>query len=91
MFDQLKVDETDAITKALVDPDSGVPALAQSGLHLGGVKYMVVQGEAGVVIRGKKVRGSTLYWCLSGCGLRIGILCNSCLCPDLLYARDQEG
>lgn len=29
--------------------------LAPTGLHLGGTKYMVLQGEAGVVIRGKKV------------------------------------
>lgn len=30
--------------------------LAPTGLHLGGTKYMVIQGEAGAVIRGKKVR-----------------------------------
>lgn len=30
-------------------------SLAPTGLHLGGSKYMVIQGEAGVVIRGKKV------------------------------------
>jgi profilin len=29
--------------------------LAPTGLHLGGAKYMVIQGEAGAVIRGKKV------------------------------------
>lgn len=29
--------------------------LAPTGLFLGGEKYMVVQGEAGAVIRGKKV------------------------------------
>ena len=29
--------------------------LAPTGLHLGGTKYMVIQGEAGAVIRGKKV------------------------------------
>ncbi|KAJ7300294.1 hypothetical protein O6H91_Y011000 [Diphasiastrum complanatum] len=33
--------------------DSG--ELAQHGLFLAGVKYMVIQGEAGAVIRGKKV------------------------------------
>lgn len=30
--------------------------LAENGLFLGSAKYMVLQGEAGVVIRGKKVR-----------------------------------
>ena len=30
-------------------------ALAQSGMYIAGAKYMVIQGEAGVVIRGKKV------------------------------------
>ena len=30
-------------------------ALAQTGMYLEGAKYMVIQGEAGVVIRGKKV------------------------------------
>ena len=29
--------------------------LAPTGLHLGGTKYMVIQGEPGAVIRGKKV------------------------------------
>lgn len=29
--------------------------LAPTGMHLGGTKYMVIQGEPGVVIRGKKV------------------------------------
>lgn len=32
-------------------------SLAPTGLHLGGSKYMVIQGEAGVVIRGKKGPG----------------------------------
>lgn len=31
-------------------------SLAPTGLHLGGSKYMVIQGESGAVIRGKKVR-----------------------------------
>ena len=30
--------------------------LAPTGLFLGPTKYMVIQGEAGAVIRGKKVR-----------------------------------
>lgn len=30
--------------------------LAPTGLYLGGTKYMVIQGEPGAVIRGKKVR-----------------------------------
>ncbi|PIA64581.1 hypothetical protein AQUCO_00100215v1 [Aquilegia coerulea] len=31
--------------------------LAPTGLHLGGVKYMVIQGEPNAVIRGKKGSG----------------------------------
>lgn len=30
-------------------------SLAPTGLYLGGIKYMVIQGEPGSVIRGKKV------------------------------------
>lgn len=30
--------------------------LAPTGLFVGGTKYMVIQGEPGVVIRGKKVQ-----------------------------------
>nr|GFB50934.1 profilin-1 like [Tanacetum cinerariifolium] len=32
-------------------------SLAPTGLYLGGTKYMVIQGEAGAVIRGKKGPG----------------------------------
>lgn len=31
-------------------------SLAPTGLYLGGAKYMVIQGEPGAVIRGKKVK-----------------------------------
>lgn len=31
--------------------------LAPTGLYIGGTKYMVIQGEPGAVIRGKKVTG----------------------------------
>lgn len=34
--------------------------LAPTGLYLGGTKYMVIQGEPGAVIRGKKVMNSLL-------------------------------
>ena len=34
-------------------------SLAPTGLHLAGSKYMVIQGESGAVIRGKKVRLGT--------------------------------
>lgn len=36
-------------------------SLAPTGLHLGGTKYMVIQGEPGAVIRGKKVCGSPFF------------------------------
>lgn len=32
--------------------------LAPTGLYIGGTKYMVIQGEPGSVIRGKKVNHS---------------------------------
>ena len=38
-------------------------SLAPTGLYLGGTKYMVIQGESGVVIRGKKVT-TIFYLCL---------------------------
>ena len=49
---QFKPEEIAAILKDFEEPGS----LAPTGLFLGGTKYMVIQGEAGAVIRGKKVR-----------------------------------
>ena len=49
---QFKEDEIAAIVKDFEDPGT----LAPTGLHLGGTKYMVIQGEPGAVIRGKKVK-----------------------------------
>ena len=34
--------------------DAGLGPLAQSGLYLGGTKYLVIPGDPGSVIRGKK-------------------------------------
>ncbi|KAJ0709884.1 putative profilin [Helianthus annuus] len=47
----VKPEEITAIINDFNEPGS----LAPTGLHLGGTKYMVIQGEAGAVIRGKKV------------------------------------
>ncbi|KAK4784190.1 hypothetical protein SAY86_018558 [Trapa natans] len=52
-FPQFKPDEITAIMKDFDEPGS----LAPTGLHLGGVKYMVIQGEPGAVVRGKKGSG----------------------------------
>ncbi|CAL9156524.1 profilin-like [Musa acuminata AAA Group] len=52
-FPQFKPEEIAAIMTDFVDPGS----LAPTGLFLGGTKYMVIQGEPGVVIRGKKGSG----------------------------------
>lgn len=49
---QIKPEEIAAIMKDFDEPGT----LAPTGLYLGGTKYMVIQGEAGAVIRGKKVR-----------------------------------
>jgi hypothetical protein len=48
---QFKPEEITGIMKDFDEPGH----LAPTGLHLGGTKYMVIQGEAGAVIRGKKV------------------------------------
>lgn len=37
-------------------------SLAPTGLYLGGTKYMVIQGEPGAVIRGKKVCVYIYIW-----------------------------
>ncbi|XP_010915372.1 profilin isoform X1 [Elaeis guineensis] len=51
-FPQFKPEEITAIMNDFDEPGS----LAPTGLYLGGTKYMVIQGEPGSVIRGKKVR-----------------------------------
>ncbi|XP_064955971.1 profilin-like [Musa acuminata AAA Group] len=52
-FPQCKPEEIAAIMKDFDEPGS----LAPTGLYLGGTKYMVIQGESGAVIRGKKGSG----------------------------------
>lgn len=49
---QFKPEEINAINKDFDEPGT----LAPTGLHIGFTKYMVIQGEAGAVIRGKKVQ-----------------------------------
>lgn len=48
---QLKPEEVAGIVGDFADPGT----LAPTGLYIGGTKYMVIQGEPGAVIRGKKV------------------------------------
>nr|ADE76912.1 unknown [Picea sitchensis] len=50
-FPTIKPEEVTTIVNDFVDPGS----LAPTGLFIGGTKYMVIQGEPGVVIRGNKV------------------------------------
>ncbi|KAF8400922.1 hypothetical protein HHK36_014225 [Tetracentron sinense] len=52
-IDSFKPEEITAIMSDFAEPGS----LAPTGLYLGGTKYMVIQGEAGAVIRGKKGSG----------------------------------
>nr|6B6J_A Chain A, Profilin-1 [Artemisia vulgaris] len=52
-FPEFKPNEIDAIIKEFNEAGQ----LAPTGLFLGGAKYMVIQGEAGAVIRGKKGAG----------------------------------
>ena len=53
-FPEIKAEETAAIVDGF---NNDVGPLAQRGLFIGGAKYFVVQGEQGVVIRGKKGTG----------------------------------
>ncbi|XP_074591874.1 profilin-like [Curcuma longa] len=52
-FPESKPEEIAAIMADFNEPGT----LAPTGLYLGGSKYMVIQGEPGVVIRGKKGTG----------------------------------
>ncbi|XP_031093877.1 profilin-3-like [Ipomoea triloba] len=52
-FPALKPEEITAILKDFDEPGS----LAPTGMHIAGAKYMVIQGEPGVVVRGKKGPG----------------------------------
>jgi hypothetical protein len=48
---QLKPEDMAGIMKDFDEPGT----LAPTGMFIGGAKYMVIQGEPGAVIRGKKV------------------------------------
>ncbi|XP_047328822.1 profilin [Impatiens glandulifera] len=52
-FPQLNPEEVTGIVNDFEEPGT----LAPTGLFLGGAKYMVIQGEPGAVIRGKKGAG----------------------------------
>ncbi|KAG5030126.1 hypothetical protein AAZX31_05G211100 [Glycine max] len=52
-FPQIRPQEITDIMKDFDEPGH----LAPTGLHLAGTKYMVIQGESGAVIRGKKGPG----------------------------------
>ncbi|XP_022731636.1 profilin-1-like [Durio zibethinus] len=54
-FPAFTPEEITAIMNDFAEPGS----LAPTGLFIGGVKYMVIQGEPGAVIRGKKGAGGT--------------------------------
>lgn len=58
MFLQFKPEEM----KAICNEFDNAGTLAPTGLFLGGAKYMVLQGEAGAVIRGKKVTNTASYF-----------------------------
>jgi profilin len=52
-FPELKLEEIEKLLNGFED----ISTLAQNGLFLGGAKYMVLQGDPGIVIRGKKGPG----------------------------------
>ncbi|CAK0786705.1 hypothetical protein CVIRNUC_009919 [Coccomyxa viridis] len=51
-FPTLSNDEVDKTVAGFTD--AGSATLAQGGLYLGGTKYLVIPGDPGAVIRGKK-------------------------------------
>lgn len=53
----MKPEEVTGIVNDFNEPGT----LAPTGLYLGGTKYMVIQGEPGAVIRGKKVAESDSF------------------------------
>lgn len=53
---QIKPQENTDIMKDFDEPGH----LAPTGMHLAGIKYMVIQGEPGAVIRGKKVNNYSI-------------------------------
>ncbi|AQL00684.1 Profilin-1 [Zea mays] len=57
-FPQFKTEEMTNIMKDFDEPGF----LAPTGLFLGPTKYMVIQGEPGAVIRGKKVLSKACEW-----------------------------
>ena len=67
---QYKPEEIAAIMKDFDEPGT----LAPTGLFLGGTKYMVIQGEPNVVIRGKKV------WFEADCYIYNALYLCVCLC-----------
>ncbi|KAK4479117.1 hypothetical protein RD792_014628 [Penstemon davidsonii] len=67
-FPQLKPEEVNAIMADFDTPGS----LAPTGLYIGGTKYMVIQGESGAVIRGKKGAGGATIK-KTGLALIVGI------------------
>lgn len=52
-FPEFKEEEIEAIMEEFAEPGLH----GRSGLYLGGTKYLVIQGVAGAVIRGKKGAG----------------------------------
>ncbi|AQK59979.1 hypothetical protein ZEAMMB73_Zm00001d053631 [Zea mays] len=62
---QLKPEEVAGIIKDFNEPGT----LAPTGLFVGGTKYMVIQGEPGVVIRGKK--GASVVTSTTSAGIQL--------------------
>lgn len=67
---QFKQEEINAIMNDFTEPGT----LAPTGLYLGGTKYMVIQGEPGAVIRGKKVITGHLFLLLTRQHLNTNLL-----------------
>ncbi|CAH1425174.1 unnamed protein product [Lactuca virosa] len=78
-FPSVKPEEITAIINDFNEPGS----LAPTGLYLGGTKYMVIQGEAGAVIRGKKGPGGVTVK-KTTMSLIIGVVFNCSLGSDTI-------
>jgi profilin len=64
--------------------------LPQNGLFLGGHKYMVVQGDPGIVVRGKKGQGGTCVRKTNGAFI-IGIYDEPCTPGECNIAVEKLG
>lgn len=85
MLVQFKPEEVTAIMTDFDSPGS----LAPTGLYIGGTKYMVIQGEPGAVIRGKKVPQSVLILLYFICSCLLILTVAHSMSPKSFLSEDE--